>query len=332
MTYTVKNGIDIVTVSVKDFKIIMVNERKKSAAKKNYANAGFFAGFNEGSEVFTLPVAHLVCDYDCDGKWIKHYCNERGKFNGNKFTFDSANWEYMNPFYKKALSTLIITNGLARIDDVISIGTQKCDYAITGVPIMRDGKDVKFATYVRRQGWDGSTLYGTRHIFVGIKSSTDKNVYVMGMKTTSGNMITTAEAYRKFKALGFYDVIKLDGGGSFYMNINGTKKYTAENRRINTIITFGDIGSSNPSEPSKPSNDNPFPIPTRTLVKGRTGNDVKWLQFQLNKAGFGKIPMFSIDGSFGLATQTAVRNFQKAKGLAVDGSVGPATRARLKEI
>ena len=52
-------------------------------------------------------------------------------------------------------------------------------------------------------------------------------------------VILSAEAYRKFKALGFWDVIKLDGGGSFYFNAGGRKKYTAENRRVCTILDLG---------------------------------------------------------------------------------------------
>ena len=78
MNYYVQNGIHIVEVPVKDFKVVMCDAKKKSAAKKNYCNAGFFANYSEQGQPFTLPVAHLVCDYDADSKWVKHYCSERG--------------------------------------------------------------------------------------------------------------------------------------------------------------------------------------------------------------------------------------------------------------
>ena len=169
--------------------------------------------------------------------YTKKYCTERGKFNGNKFTFDSSTWSYGNSFYKKSISTLLVNNNKAEIKDIISIPTG-CDYAISGVPIMRNGMDVSFNNYVKLQGWDASPLYGTWHTFIGLKKNSNV-IYVMGMKTATWNMVTSLEAYKKFKALDMYDVIKLDGGGSFYMNVNGKAvASTWENRHINTIISF----------------------------------------------------------------------------------------------
>ena len=54
----------------------------------------------------------------------------------------------------------------------------------------------------------------------------------------------------------------------------------------------------------------------RAIMKGYTGDDVKWLQSRL------AIPA---DGIFGPATEAAVRAFQKANGLVADGIVGPKT-------
>ena len=56
------------------------------------------------------------------------------------------------------------------------------------------------------------------------------------------------------------------------------------------------------------------------------GDDVKELQTLLDKHGF---PCGEIDGVFGPATDTAVRLFQKANGLTVDGKVGEKTWAAL---
>lgn len=322
MKYYKSNGIYIVEVPAKDFSIVMCDKRKKNAGTKNYCNAGFFATFREGGSNFTLPVGHLVCDFEVDNKYVKYYCKERGEFITNdKFQFDNGKWPYSNPFYGNAVSTLIVKDDTASIVDTKTLPFG-IDYAISGVPIMNKGFDVKFATYVKNQGWDGSTLYGTWHIFIGLKQD-GKTIYVMGMKTRTGNMILSAEAFKKFKALGMYNVIKLDGGGSFHMNVNGKAvASTSENRLINTIICFGNNNQNNNVNDEK----NPYPVPTVTLRKGNShGSFNKWLQWQLSCLGF----KCEVDGSFGFATLKQVKAFQKSKGLVQDGSVGPATRKAL---
>ena len=61
-----------------------------------------------------------------------------------------------------------------------------------------------------------------------------------------------------------------------------------------------------------------------TLQKGAKGQQVKALQILLIGHGYG-CGSSSADGSFGPATEKAVRAYQKASGLTVDGSCGPAT-------
>lgn len=236
MEYKTQNGVHVVEVPVSDFAIKLV-DRKKKACGENVANAGFFSTYAEEGELFTLPAGHLVADFEATGTWTRFYCDERGLFEGDKYTFDSGKWRYGNHLHGKAVSTLVIKDGQASIQDLVELPV--CDYAVAGVPIMRDGEDVKFATYVTGQGWDGSTLYATWHTFVGLKDDPGK-VYVLAMKTTTSNMVLSAEAFRKFKAMGFKDVIKLDGGGSFYLNAGGQTTATSEDRRICSIIKFKD--------------------------------------------------------------------------------------------
>ena len=65
---------------------------------------------------------------------------------------------------------------------------------------------------------------------------------------------------------------------------------------------------------------------TPTLRRGSVGETVEELQALLNaKHG----TEMEIDGSFGKATETAVKAFQQAHGLTVDGIVGPKTWAAL---
>lgn len=58
----------------------------------------------------------------------------------------------------------------------------------------------------------------------------------------------------------------------------------------------------------------------RTLRKGMSGEDVRYLQYEILK--------IHADGSFGNATETAVKNKQRQTGLVADGSVGPATQKK----
>jgi len=61
------------------------------------------------------------------------------------------------------------------------------------------------------------------------------------------------------------------------------------------------------------------------LSKGEKGNKVKELQTKLNQLGYKLV----VDGIFGNATEKAVKDFQKANGLVVDGIVGEKTWGKL---
>jgi uncharacterized protein YkwD len=67
---------------------------------------------------------------------------------------------------------------------------------------------------------------------------------------------------------------------------------------------------------------------TRTLELGAQGEDVAELQRRLNAAG----AALDVDGDFGSVTDQAVRDFQAANNLEVDGSVGPQTQAVLNQV
>lgn len=64
-----------------------------------------------------------------------------------------------------------------------------------------------------------------------------------------------------------------------------------------------------------------WPALTITTQQGDSGAKVKAVQSQLNESGYGLV----VDGSFGPATYSAVRSFQSANGLTVDGIVGDNT-------
>ena len=76
------------------------------------------------------------------------------------------------------------------------------------------------------------------------------------------------------------------------------------------------LGNGSTTEVSKVT------LTVRQLEKGCEGKDVKALQILLNGLGFN---CGTADGDFGSKTDTAVKRFQKAKGLTQDGVVGKKT-------
>lgn len=84
-------------------------------------------------------------------------------------------------------------------------------------------------------------------------------------------------------------------------------------------------GTATQTEPTKVK----LKVPESNLKKGSKGEDVKRLQLCLNKVfGAG----LKVDGSFGPATESALKSFQRRHGLEVDGSYGPKTRAKMKAV
>ncbi len=69
------------------------------------------------------------------------------------------------------------------------------------------------------------------------------------------------------------------------------------------------------------------PPATQVLKKGSSGNAVKEVQLMLQKLGHYKL---SLDGSFGPGTETAVKAFQKSKGLSQTGQVDANTLDKLR--
>ena len=76
-----------------------------------------------------------------------------------------------------------------------------------------------------------------------------------------------------------------------------------------------------PAEAERPV----IPPKNPLLVRGNKGVDVERLQRLLNKRGAALTP----DADFGGRTETAVKAFQRKRGLVVDGRVGPQTWACL---
>ena len=77
-----------------------------------------------------------------------------------------------------------------------------------------------------------------------------------------------------------------------------------------------------------PKTGNPYPEPTKNIRLNSRGNDVRWLQVELNRAGGYKL---IVDGIAGQKSIAALKDFQEKHNLVADGICGPLTREALKQ-
>lgn len=111
-----------------------------------------------------------------------------------------------------------------------------------------------------------------------------------------------------------------------------TKEAVRDFQRDRGLSPDGEVGSNTRAELAGTVGTTSFvadPIPepepapiSRTLREGSFGSDVEILQQRLRSRGFYQ---GSIDGDFGPQTEAAVRRFQQARGLSVDGIAGTNT-------
>jgi hypothetical protein len=105
------------------------------------------------------------------------------------------------------------------------------------------------------------------------------------------------------------------GGGYLHLDLR-RRKYFAEreNGSFREVSTFGGGRS------------NPYSAPDRPLAQGDRGNKVRWLQWELRRAGYS----IKTDGAFGIATRAALRAYQANARLPADGVAGEATVSALR--
>ena len=177
------------------------------------------------------------------------------------------------------------------------------------------------------QGSGGHTYYKicTNSNSIGIEICDDiRNGVVYPSAKTIENVLTLTKTLMKkynipkSNVIRHYDVVgKLcpaywtDGAkwkAEFWNKLDGTATTVIANNTTTTTTKGGNTVS----------------VSLSVLKKGSTGKEVKTLQRLLIALGF-SCGASGVDGSFGNATLEAVKNYQKAKGLVVDGSVGSVT-------
>lgn len=230
---TTLNGYTIERVT--DFSIIYWDKPKKKGTAKSYINGGFFGYFKEGITNFTLPVGNLVCDVTSDStlklaaeKYWRPYIRN-GKFRYG--TNDNASAQFKG----KSVSTFVLPQTGAPYVRELTAPPSTARYAISGIPVIRDGADVSYKNFVLKQGWDTSCFYATSRNFIGIKGT---SVYIVSGTTKTSNFVSTSEVYEKLKSFGFSDLVCCDGGGSFYHKYNGKADIVWSDREVNNIICY----------------------------------------------------------------------------------------------
>lgn len=128
-----------------------------------------------------------------------------------------------------------------------------------------------------------------------------------------GKNISSKEVCCAAQDLGFGG-IAIISGVAVHLDVRNTRWWADETKNNKRVADF------------YPYFGKKYPEPEITLRKGDKGTPVRWVQDKLKKAGY----KVSVDGAFGAGTLSAVKKFQKAKKLTVDGIVGKATRGALK--
>lgn len=189
-----------------------------------------------------------------------------------------------------------------------SVLPNDCTDAVSGYPVLiENGLKSKLFTHCVDNSDRGRTMLGFNN---------DEVILSVISDVSGSSDFTLDEELNYMLNQKCTYAINLDGGGSSQCIFNG--KTITSSRIVNNFIYIV-------ADPD--TNICPYIEPTKALKKGAKGENVKWLQWHLNKFGYN----LTIDGSFGPGTDLAFRDFQKKHGLKVDGSCGPASRKVLKE-
>lgn len=219
-------------------RLVYLDADKSKIPGRNACNADFFGNYKRGKTDYTLPRGNLVCDMgsyqvpeDVKQDLSAHIAS-------GKLWYECCDNAADSQMKNKAVSTLFIpSSGKPYVKDTVTVPAG-VKYAVSGVPCIRGGDDVDWHNYVTRQGWPADTVRNTYHNWLGVR---DGEVWVITGKSAakSGNMIYGMWFWNLIKDEGFEDVIKLDGGGSYFCRIGGkVLPGPSGGRRINAYFTW----------------------------------------------------------------------------------------------
>lgn len=126
--------------------------------------------------------------------------------------------------------------------------------------------------------------------------------------------VSTEEVAKYLESIGAKGIIRYVTKRFVHVDTRKTKYYAeVKSGKTEVIATFGAKAC-------------PYKKPTVNIKLGSRGEGVKYVQYHLTKKGYS---LGSIDGICGLKTVNAIKKFQKANSLTVDGIAGKKTLALL---
>ncbi len=216
----------------------------------------------------------------------------------------------------KAVKAFQETNGLSA-DGVIGAGTRKVLFSTSALPAgsvstpsdepTQEPTPTPTPTPVQTLQW-GDSGDAVKQLQSRLKE--------LGYYTSTLDGIFGSGTYKAVRAFQTRNGLSVDGkaGPTTLAKLYSDSAIGAEDE---------EAGESAPTPIPTPT---PAATPSRTLRYGYTGEDVKLLQNRLIELGY---LTATADGNFGSATLAAVKAFQKAHGLSIDGVAGPATYKKL---
>ena len=235
LTSTTLNGYSI--VRAKDFSVLYWDKSKKKGTAQSYINGGFFGYYKSGATPFTLPNGNLVADVTTDSS-LKYVAETYWKpyISGGKFRYATKDNPADSKLKGKKVSTLVLPHTGAPYVDELYSAPADARYAISGIPVIRDGEDVSYNNFVKPQGWDTSPFGAASRNFIGLKGT---SIFIVSGKSKSSNFVATSEVYEALKSFEFSDLIALDGGGSYYRKVEGKADLVWTDRDVNNLVVFG---------------------------------------------------------------------------------------------
>ena len=217
-----------------NFTVAYWDKSKKQCTSNTYINGGFFAPFAEAGENFTLPVGNLVCDIEASRVSAVALKYLEKHISGSKLRWSVSN-NAGKQFLGKSVTTLVLPRTGAPYVKELTAAPENCRYAISGIPVIRDGVDVSYTNFVKPQGWDESPFYATTRNFIGLKGSA---IYIINGTSKTSNFVASSEVYDALKPFGFDQVIALDGGTSCYHKYKGKADFIWKDRQVNNLVIY----------------------------------------------------------------------------------------------